>query len=341
MADNRFFNRAAPVTLSELASLTGAAVTSAEGAPDLTRAFSDVAPLDRAGATDISFLDNTKYVEAFSQSKAGACFVRPKFVAQAPKGMVMLVTDEPYTAYAITAQQLYPVPEVVPGVSPAATVAKSATIGQGARIDAGAVIGENVRIGKGCWIGSNTVIGDAVEIGDDSCIGALCSISHAILGQRVLLHRGIHIGQDGFGFAPSRKGIAKVPQLGRVLIGNDVEIGAGTCIDRGAGPDTIIGDHCKIDNLVQIGHAAQLGKYVIITAQVGISGSTHLGDGVMLGAQSGLAGHLKVGPGAKLAARTGLMHDVPPGETFAGAPGIPIKEFFRQVAVLAKLAKKE
>ena len=368
MADSRFFRRAGSVALSEIASLTGAAVTSADNAPpDAGRVFSDVAPLDRAGADDISFLDNTKYVDAFAQSKAGACFVRPKFTSRAPKGMALLVTDEPYYAYALTAQKLYPEPEVTPGISPQAVVAGSANLGKGARIDSGAVIGEKVSIGDGCWIGANTVIGDNVEIGEGCRIGALCTISHAILGKRVLLHRGIHIGQDGFGFAsgqlplppgegrgegsphptpsappsPKGRGIIKVPQLGRVIIGNDVEIGAGTCIDRGAGPDTIIGDGSKIDNLVQIGHNVQLGKYVIITGQCGIAGSTQVGDGVMLGAQSGLAGHLKIGPGARIAARTAQMHDVPAGETYCGVPGIPIKEFFRQVAVLAKLAKKE
>ena len=220
-------------------------------------------------------------------------------------------------------------------------MAKSATIGKGVRIDAGAVIGEKVSIGSGCWIGANTVIGDGVDIGDHSRIGALCSISHAIIGKRVLLHRGIHIGQDGFGFAPGRGGITKVPQLGCVLIGNDVEIGSGTCIDRGAGPDTIIGDGCKIDNLVMIGHNVQLGKYVIITGQCGISGSTQLGDGVMVGAQSGFAGHLKIGSGVKLAAQSGVMHDIPPGETYGGAPAIPMRDFLRQTVTLAKLAKKE
>ncbi len=194
-------------------------------------------------------------------------------------------------------------------------------IGKGVRIDAGAVIGERVNIGDGCWIGANTVIGDGVEIGDGCRIGALCSISHAIIGKRALIHRGVHIGQDGFGFAPGPKGMIKVPQLGRVLIGNDVEIGSGTCIDRGAGPDTVIGNFCKIDNLVQIGHNVQMGKYVIITGQCGVSGSTQLGDGVMLGGQVGISGHVRIGERAKLAAQAGIMTDVPAGATYGGSPG--------------------
>ena len=342
MVDHRFFFHAGPVALSEIASLTGAAIASADGSmPDMPRSFNDVAPLDHAGPADISFLDNIKYVDAFTRSGAGACFVRPKYVSRAPKDMVLLVTEDPYYAYALTAQRLYPEPEWEPGVSPGASVAESAAIGKGSRIDPGVVIGAHVKIGNGCRIGANSVIGDYVEIGDGTRIGALCTVSHAIIGQRGLLHRGIHIGGDGFGFAPGKKGIAKVPQLGRVIIGHDVEIGSGTCIDRGAGPDTVIGDGCKIDNLVMLGHNVQLGRHVIITGQCGISGSTRLGDGVMLGAQSGLAGHLNIGAGARLAARTGLMHDVPAGETYCGTPGIPIKEFFKQVAVLAKLTKKE
>jgi len=337
MVDTRFFHSAGPIRLNEIASLTGATAASADG----ERIFLGVAPLDRAGAGDISFLDNVKYVEAFAQSKAGACFVRPHYAGRAPATMALLVTDDPYYAYALTAQRFYPQPEFAPGISPQATIAKTATLGKGVRVDKGAVIGENVNIGERCRIGANTVIDDGVEIGDDCRIGALCTLSHAILGQRVLLHRGIHIGQDGFGFAPGKKGAVKVPQLGRVTIGNDVEIGSGTCIDRGAGPDTVIGAGSKIDNLVQIGHNVQLGLGVIIAAQCGIAGSTHIGNGVMLGGQVGISGHLNIGAGAKLAARSGVMTNIPPGAAYGGAPAVPIKDWHRQTVTLAKLAKKE
>jgi len=342
MVDNRFFPNAGPVRLSEIATLTGAAITSPSRAEaNGNRSFADVAPLDRAGANDVSFLDNVKYLDTFAESKAGACFVRPQYAGRAPKDTVLLVTAEPYYAYALTAQRFYPEPNFTAVISPQAVVAKNAAIGKDCRIGAGAVIGENVKIGANSRIGSNTVIDDGVEIGSDCRIGALCSISHAIIGNRVILHRGIHIGQDGFGFAPSPKGIVKVPQLGRVLIDDDVEIGSGTCIDRGAGPDTVIGAYSKIDNLVQIGHNVQIGKYVIITGQCGISGSTQIGDGAMLGAQSGLAGHLRIGAGAKLAARTGLMHDVPPGATYGGTPAVPVRDWHRQTVAIAKLAKKK
>jgi UDP-3-O-[3-hydroxymyristoyl] glucosamine N-acyltransferase len=339
MADSRFFHNAGSRTLDALAALTGATLA---GAPaDGARLFHDVAPLDRAGEQDVSFLDNIKYIESFAASEAGCCFVRAKFADKAPPGMVLLVTEQPYSAYTLAAQAFYPLPPVAAAISSLASISITAHIGQGSRIDAGAVIGDNVTIGERCHIGANTVIDSGTQIGDDCRIGALCSISHTLMGNRVTLHRGIHIGQDGFGFAPTPRGLLKVPQLGRVVIGDEVEIGAGTCIDRGAGPDTVIGMGSKIDNLVQIGHNVQLGKYVIITGQCGISGSTQIGDGAMIGAQAGLAGHLRIGAGAKLAARSGVMADIAPGDTYGGTPAVPVRDWHRQTVALAKLVKKK
>jgi len=342
MADSRFFTKSASISISDIAALTGAEIVSVSGqAPDLARIFADVAPLDKAEKQDISFLDNTKYLGMFEASKAGACFVRRKFAERAPKHMLLLVTDEPYFAYALTARRFYPDPSFTPAISPQASVSPSARIGKDCRIDSGAIIGEHVVIGDRCWIGAHTVISDGVSIGNDCRIGALCTISHAVIDNRVVMHRGIHIGQDGFGFAPGKKGIVKVPQLGRVVIGDDVEIGSGTCIDRGAGPDTLIGANSKIDNLVQIGHNVQLGKYVIIAAQCGIAGSTIIGDGAMLGGQVGISGHVQIGASAKLAAQAGIMTDIPPGSTYGGSPAVPIKEWHRQTVAVAKWSKKK
>ena len=342
MADPRFFQPASPISAAKIASLTGGVLALRGGkAPDGETMFSDVAPLDKAGAQDISFLDNTKYLEGFSQSKAGACFVREKFASRAPEGMLLLVTEEPYYAYALAAQYFYPQPDVTPAIAPTAQIARSASIGQGVRVDSGAVIGERVKLGTGCWIGANSVIGDGVEIGENSRIGALCSLSHALIGKRVILHRGVHIGQDGFGFAPGRGGVTKVPQLGRVVIGDDVEIGSGSCVDRGAGPDTVIGAGSKIDNLVQIGHNVQVGRFVFIAAQTGIAGSSQVGDGSMLGGQVGIAGHLHIGAGAKLAAQSGVMTDIPAGSSYGGSPALPIKDWHRQTVAVAAMTKKK
>jgi UDP-3-O-[3-hydroxymyristoyl] glucosamine N-acyltransferase len=160
------------------------------------------------------------------------------------------------------------------------------------------------------------------------------------VGNHVILHRGVHIGQDGFGFALGRGGHVKVPQLGRVIIEDHVEIGSGTCIDRGTGPDTHIGEGSKIDNLVQIGHNVQIGKQSVIVAQVGIAGSTRIGDGAVLGGQVGIAGHLKIGPGVKLAARSGVMEDIPAGAAYGGSPAVPVKDWHRQTLTLNKLIKQ-
>ena len=341
MSNNRFFTNSGEVSLDEIAELTCATIAPSAVSFAGDRKFSDVAPLETAGVGDISFLDNTKYLPAFETSKAGACFVRSKFVSRAPENMLLLISEEPYYAYALAARKFYPQENFPPGISPQAQIAKTASIGKNIRIDTGVVIGEYVKIDDDCWIGANTIIDNNVEIGSDTRIGGLCSISHSIIGKRVIIHRGVHIGQDGFGFAAGRKGITKVPQLGRVVIGADVEIGSGTCIDRGAGHDTKIGDGSKIDNLVQIGHNVQIGRRTMIAAQTGIAGSTNIGDGVLIGGQVGLSGHITIGSGAKLAAQSGVMTDVPAGTTYGGSPAIPILDWHRQTATIAKLVKKK
>jgi len=341
MSDSRFFTKACELSLDEIVAITGAAIAPSETSSAKNRKFSDISPLETAGENDISFLDNVKYLAEFETSKAGACFVREKFAARAPKGMVLFISEEPYYAYALTAQKFYPRENSEGSISPHAQIAKSANIGKNVRIDAGAVIAENVKIGDGCWIGANSIIESSVEIGEYTRIGALCGISHSIIGRNVTIHRGAHIGQDGFGFAGGRKGITKLPQTGRVIIGDDVEIGSGTCIDRGAGHDTKIGTGSKIDNLVQIAHNVQIGKYTMIAAQTGISGSTIIGDGVLVGGQVGFSGHTTVGNSARIAAQSGIMTDIPVGATYGGYPAVSILDWHRQTATVAKLSKKK
>lgn len=338
MADPRFFDKAGPFTLAALAEIAGAEILG--GDPEAV--FTDVEPLQTAGVHAVSFLENKLYVDAYTQSAAGACLVDGAYAERAPKGMALLVTNEPYRAYARVAQAFYPkscyrhAPE--PGIHAHAHIHDTATLGAGCRVDAGAVVGALAEIGAGCTIGANSTIGTGVVLGDGCSVGPNVTIQFAIIGKACVFHAGARIGQDGFGFAPGAEHI-KVPQLGRVLIEDGVDIGANTCIDRGTGPDTIIRSGTKIDNMVQIGHNVEIGAGCLFPALSGISGSTKIGNYVMMGGGTGVAGHLTIGDGARIAAHSGIIRDVAPGATVAGAPAVPAKEFWRQVAAVKRLAQ--
>lgn len=338
MADPRFYRAAGPFNLGELARIAEAKI--ADGA-DPERRFKDVQPLSAAGPEDLSFLDNKRYRDDFRGTRAGAVLVHPDLAKDAPNGTQVLVSRDPYRAYARVAAAFYPLPAPEPGVHPAAHVDSAATLGRGCRVEAGAVIGANAEIGAGTAVGANAVIGLGVRIGEGSVVGPTATLSHCVIGARVILRAGVRIGQDGFGFALGPQGHLKVPQLGRVIVEDDVEIGANSTIDRGAGPDTVIGQGTKIDNLVQIAHNVRIGRGCIIVSQVGISGSTRLGDFVMLGGQAGLTGHLTIGDGARVAAQSGVMRDIAPGATVGGSPALAQREWLRAQAVLARMSRKQ
>ncbi len=338
MADPRFFAAPTPMTLAELAATAKADI---QGEASNGQTFVDVMPLQDAGARHVSFLDNPLYISEFSASAAGACLVHPNLVEKAPDGMALLVTRDPYRAYARVARAFYPVARETGEISTNAIVDPSAVLGEGVHIDAGAVIGARVEIGANSRIFPNAVVADGCKIGADCQVGPGVSLSHCIIGDRVIVHAGVAIGQDGFGFAPGAESHLKVPQLGRVIVEDDVEIGANACIDRGSGPDTVVGAGSKIDNLVQIGHNVQIGRGCLIAAQTGISGSTRFGNLVMAGGQSGFAGHLVIGDGVKVAGQAGVIGNIEPGVTVGGMPARPLREFFKEVAFVKRLIKKK
>jgi UDP-3-O-[3-hydroxymyristoyl] glucosamine N-acyltransferase len=332
--DPRFFRRTGPHSL--------AAVVDAADAEALPRRlmFTGIAPLQTAEAGEVSFLDNRKYADALAATRAGAVIVHPDMADRVPATAVAVISDEPYAAWARVAALFHPVPPARPGVHPTAVVAADAAVDPGAEIGPLAVIGSRAEIGPRCCIGPAAIIGDGVVLGADCRIGAHATLSHALLGDRVIVYPGARIGQDGFGFAVGAEGFVSVPQIGRVVIEDDVEIGANTTVDRGSLHDTLIGAGSRLDNLVQIGHNVRLGRGCVIVSQVGISGSTILEDHVMVGGQAGFTGHLRIGMRARIGAQAGVMSDVPPGADVVGSPAWPAREFFRHVAVLRRLVRE-
>jgi UDP-3-O-[3-hydroxymyristoyl] glucosamine N-acyltransferase len=340
MTELQFFPRPQELTASDIVALTGA--TPAPEA-DLERRIRNIAPLDRSGPADLTFIDNTKSLGALASTRAGICLSTARFAVGVPAHVTVLVTREPYRAFVLVARALFPQALQPlrfcgePEASPDASLHPTARLELDVTVEAGARIGPGAEVGEGTVIGPNAVVGPNVKIGRNCAIGVGASVLHALVGDRVIIHPGVRIGQDGFGFVPGKLGHLKVPQVGRVIIQDDVEIGAGSTVDRGANRDTVIGEGTKIDNLVQIGHNVAIGRHCLIAGQVGISGSCTLGDYVMLGGQVGLADHITIGDGAQLAAKAGVMHDVPPGEQWMGSPAMPVRTFMREVVTLRRL----
>jgi UDP-3-O-[3-hydroxymyristoyl] glucosamine N-acyltransferase len=332
--DLRFFSRSGPYRLAAVAK-------AAHGiAPESDLLLEGVAPLQTAGPNEVSFLDNRRYAAALERTLAGVVIVHPEMQARLPAGSMAIVTSEPYAAWARVAALFHPEPPVCPGVHPSAIVAEDAFIDPSSEIGPLCVIESGARIGARCRIGPCAVIGSGVTIGPDCRIGSHASLSHAMLGARVYVYPGARIGQEGFGFATTKTGFLTIPQLGRVILEDDVEVGANTTIDRGSNRDTVIGAGSRLDNLVQIGHNVVMGRCCVIVAQVGISGSTELEDFVRVGGQAAMAGHLRIGRGAQIGAQAGVISDVEPGATMLGSPAQIKQVFLRQVAFLKRLAGK-
>jgi UDP-3-O-[3-hydroxymyristoyl] glucosamine N-acyltransferase len=331
--DERFFQRAGPFTLAAVVD-----AAQAEAAPRRLM-LTGVGPLQTAGPDQVSFLDNRKYADALTATRAGAVIVHPDMAARVPDGAAAIVTPEPYVAWAKVATLFHPVPPANGGIHATAVIGEGAAIDPSAEIGPLAVIGARAEIGPRCRVSALAVIGPGVVLGPDCRIGAHASLSHALLGARVYVYPGARIGQEGFGFAITAEGFHSVPQLSRVILEDDVEVGANSTIDRGSLQDTVIGAGSRLDNLVQIGHNARLGRGCVIVSQAGVSGSTILEDHVMIGPQAGLTGHLRIGRMARIGAQAGVMADVEAGAEVVGSPAQPRRAFFREVATLRRLVR--
>jgi UDP-3-O-[3-hydroxymyristoyl] glucosamine N-acyltransferase len=334
--DPRFFWCVGPHTLAAVVDAASVDGEVAE-APPRRLMLHRVAPLATATGEDVSFcLNSRKHLPALLATRAAAVIVHRDMKDRVPPAAVAIIASDPLAAWARVAALFHPPPPVAPGIHPSAVIAASAKIDPTAEVGPLVVIGENVVIGPRGRIGAMAVIGDGVEIGRDVRIGTHASVSHALIGDRVYIYPGARIGQDGFGFAITPEGFHTVPQLGRVLIEDDVEVGANTTVDRGTLEDTVIGAGTRIDNLVQIGHNVRIGRACVIVAQVGISGSTVLEDQVVLAGQAGIAGHVRIGAGSRIGAKSGVMADVPPRSDLVGVPAQPVKAFFKEVATIRR-----
>jgi UDP-3-O-[3-hydroxymyristoyl] glucosamine N-acyltransferase len=333
-ADSRFHPSAGPVSLGTLRAALGLASAADDG-----RLFAGVAPLHLAGADDVAFMEGRRNLPALKSSKAGAVVIEPAFVAQAPPGCVVLEAAAPQAGFIRIAGLFHPARQPKPGIHPSAVIAADAIIGPDCEIGAFVFIGAGAEIGAGCILENHVSIGAGCKLGAHGRIHAHANMEYCLAGDHVVLHPGARIGNEGFGFITTAEGKhVTMPQLGRVIIGDGAEIGAGSCIDRGAGGDTVIGPGARIDNLVQIGHNVTIGRGAVIVAQVGISGSANIGDYAVIAGQAGVAGHLSIGAKARVGAQAGVMNDVPAGTDVVGSPAWPAKETLRAFARLRRMA---
>lgn len=327
---NQFFKK--KMEYARLEDVVFLTKSEAVGDFDPDKKIYSVATLKNAKENDISFLTNSKYIEDLKKTKAVAVFVERKIADKVPKGTVALINENPHFAYMVCLEAMYEVPVFNRngGISRKAHIAWSARIGKNVEIQDGAYVDKNVVIGDNCKICANAVIYHDCKIGENTFIGANTTISYANIGKNCIIHNGAMIGQDGFGFVHNKMFNFKIPQIGKVVVGDYVEIGANTCIDRGALEDTIIGANAKIDNLVQIGHGVKIGMGTFIAGGVGIAGSTEVGNFVQLGGKVGVAGHIKIADGVQIAGNSGVAQSIEkPMSSWGGSPALPARKWHK------------
>ena len=334
MPDPRFFLHSPPRSLADLATLSQAGLGDQDGAVIL----SGVAPLGQAGSADVSFLTGRRHLQTLLETGAGACFVSPEFAQAAPEGCHALITSFPQAAWAVVADSFYqPLRHdpSAPAIHPEAETEPGVEVGQGV------VVGAGARIGSGSQLGPGSVIGPGVCLGRDCRIGPRVVIGFALIGDGVAISAGAVIGEAGFGAAAGPQGVVDIPQLGRVILQDNVTVGANSCIDRGAFDDTTVGENTKIDNLVHIAHNTRIGRNCVMAAFVGISGSVTVGDGVSFGGKAGIADHVTIGSGASVGAGAGIIKNVPAGEVWSGYPGRPVREWLKETAWVARATRRK
>lgn len=342
MTDPVFFVPSRRYSAVEVANLTGARLIDPAHAGI---EISGIASVTDGGHGMLVFVEGKRNLALVQGLRAAAVLCAPEMVDHMPSGVAVLVAARPQSAFALVGRMLFPdaaSPRAMTGetgVSPRALVDPTARLEAGVIVEAGAIIGQDVAIGSGTIIAPNAIIGQSCQIGRDCYIGPGSCVQYAMLGDRVVVYGGAMIGQDGFGFVAGKSGPERMPQIGRVVIQDNVEIGANTTVDRGAMSDTVIGEATKIDNLVQVAHNVRIGRGCLIAAHCGLSGSVTLGDGVLLGGRVGISDHITIGSGAQIAAASGVMDDVPPGQRWAGAPAMPMRDFFRQFIATKNLIK--
>lgn len=304
-----------------------------------------VAPLDRAGAHELSFVAHERYAHALASATAGAVLVSPDLLEAArgagegEYGGCRIVVAKPYEAMLAVIPALYPPPPPETGIHPTAVVGRGARLGSGVSIGAYAVVEDGAVLEDGVHVGSHSSVGRGVRVGAESWLGDSVTLyPGAEVGKRVRLHAGVRVASDGFGYVQAGGAHQKIPHVGRCIIEDDVEIGANSTLDRGSVDDTVVGAGTKIDNLVHVAHNVRIGRLCLIMAQVGIAGSVHIGDGCILAGQVGISGHHEIGAGARLAAQAGVFGDIPAGETWSGYPARPHREALRAHAAFFKLA---
>ncbi len=332
MVDNSFYKNSGPFTLKKISDSIGC-----EFIGDKDKIINDIAPIDEASNNNICFLVDNKYKDYLNKSNIGALIIKKNHATDVDCNLI--ISDNPHYDMANVASIFYPDSEY-PNFCYSSSE-KHENLDKSIKYSYNSFVHKNAKIGKNCEIGNNSVIGPGVNIGQNCLIGDNVSIYFSLIGNNVKIYQGVRLGSEGFGFIMNENKFKKIPQLGRVIIGDNVEVGANCTIDRGSIGDTIIGEYSMIDNMVMLGHNVKIGKKCVIAAMTGISGSTSVGDNVMMGGQVGVSGHIKIGDNVKIAAKTGIMKDIPDGSVIAGYPSEKILDWHRNTIILKNLRNND